>query len=157
MNKERLNQLNVIPEGKEAWLSYDQYETLRDLFESISLPSDETGIQDSRYLKLYDFLTQVARLNVPMNEAALHFNAFVLLRRGYKPEEITSDEYERLAQLMSESKPADVDDLVLYDFGGHRALYDFLTQGMGLSVKRGRGPVWHRGRDLMRYYESNHL
>ena len=60
MNKKTLLQLNVIPEGKEAWLSYDQYQELKTIFEKIALPSDETSIQDQSYFKLYDFLTNVA-------------------------------------------------------------------------------------------------
>lgn len=94
MNKKTVLQLNVIPEGKVAWLSYEQYQDLKRLFEAVELPSIETGIQDQAYFKLYDFLTKVAQLTVPRNEFALHFNAFALLRRGYAIEEITAAEYE---------------------------------------------------------------
>jgi len=156
MNKETVVQLNVIPEGKEAWLSYDQYQELKRGFEAVELPSTETGIQDKAYFKLYDFLTEVAQLSVPKNELALHFNAFVLIRRGYVIEEITPEEYEQLSKLMIDVDPADIEDMALYDFGGHRELYNFLTRKMGLSVRPGRGPVWHRAKDLLNHYETVH-
>jgi len=90
-----------------------------------------------------------------MNEAALHFNAFALIRRGYKVEEITAEEYEQLSTLLADVEQADIDDIELNDFGGHRDLYQMLTSKMGLSVKQGRGPVWHRARDLVERYEKN--
>lgn len=156
MNKETILQLNVIPEGKEAWLSYDQYHELKRAFEAVELPSSEVDIQGEAYFKLYDFLTNVAQLSVPMNEAALHFNAFALIRRGYKIEEITEEEYEQLSQLMINADQTDIEDMSLYDFGGHRDLYNFMTSKVGLSVKPGRGPVWHRAKDLLDHYERVH-
>lgn len=154
MNKETILELNVIPEGKDACLSYDQYQALKRLFEAIDIPSNETAIQDEGYAKLYDFLTEVAQLPVPRQEAALHFNAFALLRRGYKIEEITRAEYEALSKLRVGVQQAGIDDMDLYEFGGHRDLYDFLTKTMGLSVIPGRGPVWHRAKDLLDQYEK---
>ncbi len=153
MNKKTILQLNVLPEGKEAWLSYDQYQELKRVFEAVGLPSNEISIQDKAYFKLYNFLTDVAQLSVPMNEAALHFNAFALIRRGYEIEEIMPEDYEQLAKLTANTDPADIEDMVLHDFGGHRDLYNFLTSKMGLSVKPGRGPVWHRAKDLLNHYE----
>ena len=156
MNKETVLQLNVVPEGKEAWLSYDQYQELKAIFQDINLPSSQTTIDDKSYFKLYDFLTTIAQLPVQANEYALHFNAFALIRRGYKIEEITTREYEQLSALMMEVSQADIDDMELDDFGGHRALYRFLTNTIGLSVKQGRGPVWHRAKDLLDQYERVH-
>jgi len=81
MNAETILQLNVAPEGEEAWLSYDQFLELKQLFEQVSpLQSEMNG----EAFRLYDFLTNVARLDVPMSVEAIHFNAFVLIRRGHK-------------------------------------------------------------------------
>ena len=156
MNKDTILHLNVLPEGKEAWLSYDQYQELKQVFEAVELPSDEGDIQSEAYLKLYDFLTNVAHLSVPMKEEAIHFNAFALIRRGYKIEEITDEEYEQLLELMATADQANIDDMSLYDFGRHRDLYNFLTHKMGLSVRAGRGPVWHRAKDLLNHYQVLH-
>jgi hypothetical protein len=156
MNKEEILQLNVIPDGKEAWLSYDQYQDLKRIFERVKLPSNDTAIMDSQYVQLHDFLTRTAKLQLPLNEITLHFNAFALIRRGYKIEEITSEEYEQLLQLMADVDPADLADLELYEVGGHRNLYTYLTKSMGLSVETGRGPVWHRAKALVDRYELTH-
>ena len=157
MNRETLHRLNVIPEGKAAWLNYEEYQTLKAIFEGISLPDNDTRITDPTYFQLYDFLTNVAKLPVPPTEIALHFNAFTLIRRGYNVEEITAAEYEHLSALLAEVAPAEIDDLELHEVGGHRALYHYLTRIMGLSVKPGRGPVWHRATDLVTHYERSHL
>ena len=156
MNKEEILQLNVIPDGKAAWLSYDQYQELKWIFERLQLPSPDPASLDRPYFQLYDFLTHTAQLPVPMHEAALHFNAFALIRRGYQIEEIRSEEYQQLLQLMAEVDPADIEDLDLDEFGGHRNLYNYLTQQMGLSVEAGRGPVWHRAKALVDKYELTH-
>ncbi len=89
-----------------------------------------------------------------MNESAIHFNAFALIRRGYKVEEITAEEYNKLLQLMANAQQADIEDLDLYEVGEHRNLYTYLTKQMGLSVKKGRGPVWHRAKALIDEYKS---
>lgn len=154
MNKEALLQLNMLPEGKAAWLSYDNYLTLKTLFEAVPLPSDEETIPAGSYLDLHRFLTQVARLPLPLDEKTIHFNAFALIRRGYKIEAITEKEYEQLRHLMNGLEEPSPDDLDLYESGGHRALYDYLTKEMGLSVKPGRGPVWHRAKALIERYET---
>lgn len=156
MNKEEILQLNVIPEGQEAWLSYDQYQKLKRLFERVKLPSTDQAIMDKSYFPLYDFLTKTAQLPVPRNELAIHFNAFALIRRGYNIEEITAEEYQQLVQFMAEVDPADREDMALYEFGGHRNLYNYLTKQMGLSVEQGRGPVWHRAKALVDKYEITH-
>jgi hypothetical protein len=156
MNKEEVLRLNVIPDGKEAWLSYDHYQELKEIFESVKLPSNDKTIMDRQYFQLYDFLTNKAKLQIPMNESAIHFNAFALIRRGYKTEEITSEEYTQLLQLVDEADQAVLEDMELYEFGGHRNLYNFLTKKMGLSVKKGRGPVWHRAKVLVDKYEITH-
>jgi len=92
-----------------------------------------------------------------MNEQALHFNAFALIRRGYKIEEITDEEYQHLLRLMDQVDPAEIDDLALYEYGGHRNLYNYLTKAMGLWVEKGRGPVWHRAKALVDQYEATHI
>jgi hypothetical protein len=153
MNKEEILQFNVIPEGKEAWLSYDHYQELKQIFEKVKLPANDKGIMDKAYFQLYDFLTNTAKLQVPKNEFALHFNAFALIRRGSKIEEITDEEYNQLLQLLAEVDQADIADMALAEFGGHRNLYSYLTKKMGLSVKQGRGPVWHRAKALVDKYE----
>lgn len=153
MNKEEILQLNVIPDGKEAWLSYDQYQALKAIFDEVEIPSDNPDQLDSTYFHLYNFLTNTANIQVPMNEAAIHFNAFALIRRGYRVEDITLDEYHDLLQLMKDIDQAHIDDMDLYETGGHRDLYTYLTQTMGLFVKAGRGPVWHRAKVLIEKYE----
>lgn len=47
-----------------------------------------------------------------------------------------------------------IDDTDLYDVGGHRELYNYLTKGMGISVQKGRGPAWHRANDLIEKFEA---
>lgn len=155
MNKETILQLNVIPEGQQAWLTYDQYQQLKTIFESLPLPVDETGISHNRYFTLSDLLTNIAQLSVPMNEAALHLNAFTLIRRGYAIEEITAAEYAQLVDLMAHTDQADIDDMALYETGPHRDLYTFLTRKLGLSVKPGRGPVWHRAKALLDHHQAS--
>lgn len=154
MNKEELLQLNVLPEGKAAWLSYDQYLTLKRLFEAVAPPAEREMVTDQGYLELHRFLIQVAGLTLPLTEAAIHFNAFALIRRGYKVETITSEEYDHLCRLMSGLAEPSPDDMDLYEAGGHRALYDYLTKGVGLAVQPGRGPVWHRAKALIEQYEA---
>jgi len=151
MNTDTLLQLNVVPEGKEAWLSYDQYFELKRLFEAVSPLSSE---MDGTTFRVHDFLTNVAQLDVPMNVEAIHFNTFVLIRRGYKVEDITEKEYEDLLRLMDGLEQPDPDDMELHEMGGHRALYNYLTTQMGISVQKGRGPVWFRGRRLVEAYNS---
>ena len=146
--------LNALPEGQAPWLSYDHYLTLKALFEAAPLPSDEEPIPENSYLDLHRFLTQVAGLPLPLDEKAIHFNAFALIRRGYNVEAITEKEYEQLCRLMRELEEPDPDDLDLYESGGHRALYDYLTKAMGLSVQPGRGPAWHRAKALIEQYET---
>jgi hypothetical protein len=69
-------------------------------------------------------------------------------------ETVTPAEYENLLQLLVGLEELATDDMELYDTGRHRALYDYLTQRMGLSVEAGRGPVWRRARDLVAKYEA---
>lgn len=154
MNKQAVLSLNVIPEGKEAWLSYDDYLTLRRLFETAPLPSDAEPADQPLYRRLHRFLTEVAGLDLLRDEAAIHFNAFGLLRRGYRVETITPAEYEDLRRLLTGPEEPAIDDMELHDTGGHRALYDYLTRRMGLSVEPGRGPVWRRAKDLVAKYEA---
>jgi hypothetical protein len=157
MNRQDVLQLNIIPDGKEAWLSYEQYLKLKQLFEMLPLPGSTETTSDPHYLQLHQFLSTVAQLDLPLNEAAIHFNAFALIRRGYKVESITLAEYENLRQLLAGLDEPTLDDTDLYDSGGHQALYDYLTRGMGLPVQRGRGPAWRRARDLLKTYEAEHL
>ena len=156
MNSEDILKLNVIPDGKEAWLSYDRYQELKTLFEAVNAPSSDKDIVDTQYFQLHHFLTNIAKLHVPSNEPTIHFNAFSLLRRGYHIEEITTEEYEQLLLMMDGVQEAHNDDMVLYEFGGHRDLYNYLTKQMGLSVQQGRGPVWHRVKALINKYVKQH-
>lgn len=82
MKKQDFLKLNVVPEGKEAWLSYENYQELERLFEAVDVPGP--GELDDSYLALYDFLVRTAGLTLPRDKASIHFNAFTLLRRGYK-------------------------------------------------------------------------
>lgn len=152
MNREEILKLNVIPDGKDAWLSYDRYQELKSLFEAVNPPASDKDIVDSQYTQLHHFLANIAKLHVPLNEFAIHFNAFALIRRGYQIEEITAEEYHQLLYLMDGLEQAHSYDMALYKFGGHRDLYDFLTKRMGLSVQKGRGPVWHRAKALIDKY-----
>ena len=69
-------------------------------------------------------------------------------------ENITQAEYEHLLTLMDGLEKPSIDDMDLYDTGGHRDLYSYLTKGMGLSVQPGRGPAWHRAEALIKKYET---
>ncbi|HEY84319.1 MAG TPA: hypothetical protein G4N96_04290 [Chloroflexi bacterium] len=157
MNKYVLKQLNVVPEGKEPWLSYNERSRLQHLFDAVPLSDEKKNVDNFAYLELYWFLTDIAGLNLPFDEATIHYNAFVLLRRGYKVESITDAEYAQLHRLMDGLETPDIDDAALYDTGGHRALYDYLSKGLGLSVREGRGPAWHRANDLVKHYESERM
>ena len=88
-NKQDFLELNAVPEGKEAWLSYEDYLELERLFEAGDVPGP--GEPDDTYLALYDFLIRRAGLTLPKDKAAIHFNAFTLLRRGYKKDEKGTD------------------------------------------------------------------
>ena len=156
MNRQDVLQLNVIPDGKEAWLTYEQYLRLKQLFEAVPLPDARETTNNPHYLQLHQFLNTVAQLDLSLNEAAIHFNAYVLIRRGYNVEAITPAEYERLSQLMTGLEQPAPDDTDLFDTGGHRALYDYLTKAMGLPVQKGRGPAWHRAHDLLNAYATKH-
>lgn len=151
MNKQELLKLNVVPEGKEPWLDYEAYLKLGQLFEAIN-PPDQNFI-DSNYATLYHFLVTVAGLELPLETASIHFNAFTLLRRGYKVEEITEREYKDLVRLMADLEQPDKNDMALYETGGHRDLYTYLTRMMGLFVQPGRGPAWYRAQALIESYE----
>jgi hypothetical protein len=157
MNKQELLQKNVLPEGKEAWLSYDNYLKLKHLFETVPLPSVANTLAEGQYLDLHHFLTDVAGLELPLDEVSIHFNAFNLLRRGYKIESISQEEYEQLLRLMVNLEEPDIDDLELYETGGHRVLYNYLTMQMGLSVQKGRGPTWYRAKALIKAYEVQNM
>jgi hypothetical protein len=154
MNKQELLQRNVVPDGQAAWLTYTQYLELKRLFEAAPLPSDKTTYLEGLYLELYRFLTEVAGLVLPPEESSIHFNAFALLRRGYQVESITQAEYDALRRLMADLEEPAVDDLELYEIGGHRALYNYLTRVMGLPVQKGRGPAWHRANILIKTHEE---
>ena len=152
MNKQDFLKLNAVPEGKEAWLSYENYLELERLFEAVDLPGQ--GDLDDNYAALYDFLVRVAGLELPRSQAAIHANAFTLLRRGYKVEEINKTEYQNLVRLLDGLEQPAKTDMELYDFGGHRDLYNYLTQQMGLFVPPGRGPVWYRATALIEKYRQ---
>jgi hypothetical protein len=151
MNKQELLKLNVVPEGKEPWLDYEAYLKLGQLFNAVSPP--DQNLVDSDYAALYHFLVTVAGLELPMEPDSIHFNAFTLLRRGYKVEEITETEYKALIRLMGGLEQPDKNDLDLYETGGHRDLYTYLTRMMGLFVQPGRGPVWYRAQALIERYK----
>jgi hypothetical protein len=152
MNKQAILELNAVPEGKAAWLNYENYLQLEQLFEAVEAPGQ--GSLDPKYAALYDFLVKVAglTLRLPRSQAAIHFNAFTLLRRGYAVEEITETEYKDLVRLMSGLEQPVKTDMDLYDFGGHRDLYNYLTKQMGLFVPPGRGPAWYRAQALIEKY-----
>lgn len=155
MNKQDFLKLNVVPDGKAAWLSYENYVKLSQLFDGVN-PPDQSVIDDN-YAALYRFLVTVAGLKLPMDTASIHFNAFALLRRGYQVEEITEAEYLGLIGLMDGLEQPDKNDMELYDTGGHRDLYNYLTRQMGLSVEAGRGPVWYRAQALIEKYQTTLL
>ncbi len=50
--------LNVIPDGQEAWLSYDDYQDLEAIFETIDLPSAETKIKNPNAFSIPNDLYQ---------------------------------------------------------------------------------------------------
>lgn len=154
MNRQELLQLNAVPEGKVAWLSYDQHIELRRLFEALPSPTLQTIEGEMAYARMHHFLNDVAQVQVPDDKAAIHFNAFVLIRRGYKVEEISRQEYELLQRLMDGIEQPDEDDMVLHETGSHRALYEYLRREMGLPVQAGRGPAWHRAKRLIEAYEQ---
>lgn len=70
-----------------------------------------------------------------------------------KVEEITEREYLDLLRLMEGLEQPTRNDMDLYDMGGHRDLYNYLTRQMGLFVEAGRGPVWYRAQSLIESYQ----
>jgi hypothetical protein len=69
-------------------------------------------------------------------------------------ETITPQEYDDLIRLLDGLLEPAGDDMDLYETGGHRALYEYLTRQMGLSVPAGRGPAWHRAQNLVKKHEA---
>lgn len=111
---------------------------------------------EAALIQLHQFLHEVAGLKIQAQTPAVHYNAFVLLRRGYKVEEITENEYLALARLMVGIEQPDIQDDVLHETGSHRAVYKYLTRKLGLDVEKGRGPAWHRAKRLMEAYKAKH-
>ena len=141
--------LSCMPKGAPAWLTYDQYQILKSLYATLENPLTETGPLSLNYVSTHHFLSSVAKLDVPETTASIHFNAFALLRRGYKQEELTEAEYCKLHSLMERAEKPDIDDMDLHAEGTHRAIYNYLVRDLSLSVAKGRGPVWHRVKLLM--------
>jgi len=154
MDKEALLKFNRVPDGKPPWLSYKAFRKLQRLFEKLAPPEESKALEEEDYIRLHDFLSEVAGIKLPESQEAVHMNAFVLIRRGYQVEEITETEYARLTQLLEGTEEVYPDDLELHDFGNHRALYTYLSEGLGVFVEPGRGPVWHRARQLIEHYEK---
>ena len=146
--------LNRVPNGIAAWLTYDEYQVLRTLYAALENPHTETGPLSTNYVAMHSFLSYVAKLDVPETVPAIHFNAFAMLRRGYKQEELTEGEYGKLRRLLSEAERPDIDDMELHEEGTHRAIYNYLIRGLALSVARGRGPAWHRANKLVTAHEQ---
>ena len=92
--------LSCMPEGVPAWLTYDQHQVLKSLYATLENPLAEIGPLSLNYVSMHNFLARVAKLDVPETAASIHFNAFALLRRGYKQEELTEAEYNKLHSLM---------------------------------------------------------
>lgn len=153
--KNDLLKWNRVPDGKPAWLTYSQHRELKRLFESVNPDSDNALHTTAAFAKLQDFLLNVANVDVPDDDRAIHFNAFILLRRGYRVEAITEREYHRLSQLMEQAEQPDADDMKLHEAGTHRALYEYIKRQLGLDVEAGRGPAWYRAKRLMETYEES--
>ena len=144
-----LKTLNYVPEGRAAWLNYAQHQKLRKLFETVPLPQPADHLR-MEYETLYTFLLEEAGLSqLPQHEPAVHYSAFVLMRRGYQAEEITDAEFHSLKELVAAAEQPDPDDMELHPVGHHRTLYTYLTKEMGLTVTPGRGPVWSRAKTLL--------
>lgn len=154
MDKETLLKLNRVPDGKPPWLNYKAFRKLQRLFDKLPPPEESGVLEDADYLRMYDFLEEVAGIKLPELQEAVHLNAFVLIRRGYQVEEITEAEYKRLIGLLEGTEEAYPDDMELHDFGNHRALFTYLSEELGVFVEPGRGPVWHRARQLVERYEK---
>lgn len=152
MDKEALLKLNRVPDGKPPWLDYKAFRRLQQLFERLTSPAEMGGLGSEDYYRMHDFLIDVAGIAIPEMQEAVHLNAFILIRRGYRVEEITEAEHERLLQLLEGTEIAALDDVELYDFGNHRSLYTYLSEGLGIYVEPGRGPVWHRAQQLVDHY-----
>jgi hypothetical protein len=151
---ELIKKLNVVPEGKPPWLSYSKYREFRKLFSAVDPPTKGETVRPG-YANLHDFLVRVAKLNVPLNEQSIHVNAWVLSSRGYKIEELTEAEYHNLTELMEGTAEADMDDLILHEFGNHRNLYNYLVKELGIEVEAGRGPVFQRARLLLENHNNS--
>ena len=146
--------LNRVPNGVSAWLTYDEFRVLRSLYARLENPLTETAPLSMNYVAMHEFLSRVAKLDIAETAASIHFNAFAMLRRGYKQEELTEAEYIKLRQLLEGAEEPDIDDMLLHDEGTHRAIYNYLTHGLAFSVAKGRGPAWHRAMRLVIAHEK---
>lgn len=153
MDKAALLELNRVPAGVPAWLDYKAFRTLQTLFEGLPAPSETDGLGEEGYLRLHDFLVEIAGLAVPETQASVHLNAFTLIRRGYRAEELTKAEFKGLQELLEGTEAPDPDDLERAEFGAQRALSAFLTAELNVYVEPGRGPVWQRANELVRQHE----
>ena len=71
--------------------------------------------------------------------------------------DLTPKEMAGLIEIFSMTNAADFDDMELHQEGSHRALYNYITKTLGLSVEAGRGPVWHRAKRLIDHDRSNSI
>ena len=143
-------ELNVVPEGTEAWLSYAAYRQLQKRLHDLS------GEDQGAYAALAHFLIEMGKLPLEMSasDETIRFNAYTLLKRGYKIEPLNRQDYTELKALFLQAEPADVEDMDLHETGSHRSLYEMLTRKLGLDVEAGRGPVWHRAKRLLNHHGS---
>ena len=141
-------EMNVVPDGVEAWLSYSEYRQLQKRLGAIS--GDDPGA----YAALAHFLIETGKLPLDMaaSDEMIRINAYTLLKRGYKIEPLGRADYATLKELFLKAEPADVQDMDLHETGSHRALFEMLTRKLGLDVEAGRGPVWHRSKRLLNHH-----
>jgi hypothetical protein len=62
--------------AKNPGLNYESYLKLGQLFDAVDPPNQ--SIIDSNYVALHNFLVAVAGLELPLETASIHFNAFTL-------------------------------------------------------------------------------
>jgi len=128
-------------------LSFEAYRRLSDL---IGFLSNENPFTFGR---LFEFITGAGgrALDDNVDNDTIRVAAYDLMARGYQVETLMRDEYEGLRDLYLVAEPASADDMELHDEGTHRAMYNFITRTLGLSVPAGRGPVYRRANKLLNF------
>jgi len=137
------NPTNQIP--------YHRYREIAALFDQMKPP--DAAMMDVTYSRARDMVKASIGGDIPDDVRVIHQRVETLLQHGYAVEEVTPGEYAQLKALFDACVEADIDDTELHPEGSHRALYTYLTRGIGLFVEAARGATWHRAKVLIETHQ----